>query len=265
MAAFMPLPGENALWSDAIDTDFAKQLDLDLRLSAARATAGQLTLMDVAATAQIKDGLGAFDISDASAFGGIIQAGFRVDQRGDNDQAEFRFLATDIDLQPFGTAAGLDGMLPQAKGTISTIIAGPADEWETLFARAEGSASVKVGPGTMPGIDIEAFRQRAGQGGFFPLRDIPRGTMAFDKAEFRATIARGIARLDVAKVEQPRQTIALTGILPLVGRGIALSGAILPRGTPEAPASAEPLAAFFVGGSWNAPFVSPILPNFPQE
>lgn len=270
LGAFVQVPDEEGRWNGPIELDFARQLQLDLRLSAARATAGPLELGQLAATAQIKEGLAAFDISDSSAFGGVIQAGLRIDRSSQANKAEVRFLASDVDINAFGAAVGLGQAMPQAKGTISTIVSGPADHWEAMLSRAEGSISVKLGPGSVAWFDLDAFRERASRGGFFPLREIPAGTIAFESAEFRSTVTSGVAKLDTAKVMQPRQIIAFTGILPLVGQGIALSGSILPREPAAstatgAPAETPPLAAFFVGGSWRAPFVSPILSEFPIE
>ena len=270
LGAFIQLPDEQGRWKGPIELDFARQLLLDLRLSAARATAGPLELGQLAATAQINEGLAAFDISDSSAFGGTIQASLRIDRRRDADQAEVRFLASDVDFNAFGATAGLGTALPQAKATISAIVSGPADQWESMFAGADGSISLKLGPGSVAWFDLDAFRERTSSGGFFPLRDVPSGTIAFESAEFRSTVTRGVARLDIAKVMQARQRISFTGILPLVGQGIALSGKIIAR-DPAAPAETAspaetlPLAAFFVGGSWKSPFVSPILSDFPME
>lgn len=270
LGSFVQLPGEQGRWSGPIELDLARKLQLDLRLSAARATAGPVELGQLAATAQINDGLAAFDVSDGSAFGGTIQAGLRIDRQSVAGQAELRFMASDVDANAFGSAMGLGNALPQARATISALISGPSDGWETMLAAGEGSISVKLGPGSVSWFDLDAFRERASRGGFFPLREITAGTIAFDSAEFRSTVTSGVARLDTAKVTQQRQIITFSGILPLVGQGIALSGTILARDAATengaaAPADASPLAAFFVGGSWRSPFVSPILSDLPME
>ncbi|OWK21955.1 hypothetical protein AJ88_13350 [Mesorhizobium amorphae CCBAU 01583] len=74
LSAFTPLAPTGEAGPGEINTSFADKINLDLRLSAAHATAGPVQLADVAATAQVKNGLAVFDISDASAFGGNIQA-----------------------------------------------------------------------------------------------------------------------------------------------------------------------------------------------
>jgi AsmA protein len=92
-----------------------------------------------------------------------------------------------------------------------------------------------------------------------------------------------VATLDKAEVKSGNQIISLAGLVPFIDRGLALSGTIYPAPKP-APASKDaakpavdpaqpaapaadtrPTAAFFVGGSWSAPFISPIYPSMMPE
>lgn len=243
----------------AIDTSFADHVNLDLRLSAAKATAGSITLAEVAATAQVKGGLAAFDISDAEAFGGNVQAGVRFDRKPGGTQAELRLLASDIDGGAFGTAAGMSHLVPIGRGTVSVILKGPGTSWETLLQNADGSVSATFGVGAIAGLDLQAFAARAAEGGFFSLDEVAEGTLPVDGVELKAAISNGVARIDKAEARTPANRIWLTGIVPYLGRGLALSGAIEPK---DATASTSNLAkriAFFVGGSWGAPFISPLV------
>ena len=97
LAAFTPFtPGSDSA-PGAVDVAFAEKYNLDIRLSTAKATAGDFSFSDVAATAQVKGDLTAFDISDATIFGGTVQAGLRYDRKGDGGNLEMRLLASDID------------------------------------------------------------------------------------------------------------------------------------------------------------------------
>jgi AsmA protein len=119
---------------------------------------------------------------------------------------------------------------------------------------AEGTISASFGPGTVAGFDLAAFLTRITEGGFFALRDIPGGTLNVERAELKAIVGSGLARIDKADIATPDRIISLIGIVPHIGRGLALSGAVLPK---AAEGGGQPLARFFVGGSWSAPFVSP--------
>ncbi|HEY4193357.1 MAG TPA: AsmA family protein [Mesorhizobium sp.] len=263
LSAFTPLalPGGQ----DAKDTDasFANRLDLDLRLSAAHAMAGTVQLADVAATAQVKNGLAVFDISDATAFGGNVQASVRLDRKPQGTEAEIRLLAADVNGASFGAAAGMTRLVPTGTGTVSLILKGPGKAWDSILESADGSISATFGAGTLTGLNLPAFLKRSQQGGFFALDDVADGTVPVDGVELKATISKGVARIDKAEANSAKSKIWLTGIVPYAGRGLALSGGIIqpnqtaPADNGQAPTTPSQ-ASFFVGGTWTTPFISPI-------
>ncbi|WP_127599338.1 AsmA family protein [Nitratireductor alexandrii] len=260
LSAFSPSPAGVIVWDEQIDLSFAHELGLDLRLSANRATAGALSMTKVAAAVQVKDGLAAFDISDATAFGGTVQAGLRIEPSAGGKAAQLRILATDIDTTQVETAMRLTPPVPRARGTVSIILDSTVTAWKDFLSKAGGSVSVKLGSGTIAGLDLPGFLARAKQSGFFPLDEVSNGNLPIESAELKATVADGVARLDVAKAISGEQAISLTGIVPYVGRGLALSGMVAPRQLTGNAGPPGEVSAFFVGGSWNAPFVSPMLP-----
>jgi AsmA protein len=284
LAAFTPLASlEDGNPGPPSGAGLIQGTNVDLRLSAVKATAGPVTLANVAATAQVKQGLAVFDVSDASAFGGDLQTGVRIDRKPNGNQVELRFHATDIDGAQIAKAFGLTRLFPQATGNASLMLKGMGRDWETVLDTGEGQISVSFGAGKVPGIDLAGFIKRAKSAGFFPLSAVGKGTLALDKLDLKATIAGGVATLDKAEAKSGDQIISLAGLVPFVDRGLALSGTIYPTPKP-APASKDaakpaddpaqpaapatdtrPTAAFFVGGSWSAPYISPIYPSMMPE
>lgn len=270
LSAFTPLSAPANQVSGEIDPTFADRLNLDLRLSAARATAGTIPLAEVAATAQVKNGLAAFDVSDAAAFGGNIQASLRFDRNPGGTQVEMRMLASDINGGAFGKAAGMPVLMPTGTGTVSIILKGPGKGWNSILENADGSISATFGPGSLTGLNLPAFLKRNSERGFFPLEAVDDGTVAIDGAELKASIAKGVIRIDKAQATSGKSRLWLTGIMPYAGRGLALSGGITDT-TATAPAPAEgavvapaiPPLQFFIGGSWSRPFISPVTPAVP--
>lgn len=274
LSAFTPIAPAGQAGPGEFDTGFADKINLDLRLSAAHATAGPIQLADVAATAQVKNGLAVFDISDASAFNGNIQSSLRFDRKPDGTQVELRLLASDVDTGAFATAAGMTRLVPAGTGTVSVILKGPGKAWDSIFENADGSFSATFGPGSLNGLNLPAFLKRNEQGGFFALDDVADGSLPIDGAEIKASISKGVARLDKAEVNAQKYKIWLSGIASYTGRGLALSGGIIPNGQPaqqqpaQQPATAGQTAVqapqppkqslFFVGGNWSTPFISPI-------
>ena len=270
LSAFTPLVSPARQGSGDADENSANRLDLDLRLSAAHATAGATQLADVAATAQVKNGLAVFDISDASAFGGTIQTSLRFDRKPQGTQAEIRLLASDVDGAAFGAAAGMTRLVPTGKGTVSVILKGPGKAWDSILENADGSISATFGAGTLTGLNLPAFLKRSEQGGFFALDDVANGTLPIDGIELKATISKGVARIDKAEANSAKTKIWLTGIVPFAGRGLALSGGVVQPNQTAAPVNGQAAtipsqASFFVGGTWSTPFISPIKAGISEQ
>lgn len=267
LSTFTPLPEAGSRDALAFEAPEPRQFDIDLRLSAARAGVGSANLTDVAATAQVRGGLATFDISDATAFGGTVQFGIRVDHAGRDSKVELRLVATDIEGGQLARQLGVTRVVPRARSTVSLILKGSGTSWETIMRNADGSVSASLGAGEIAGLDLAAFLARSGRAGFFALSEIAEGALPIETAQIKASLSNGIARIDRAEARSGGRMIALSGLIPFAGRGIALSGTVGPvtaEGDGAAPPP-EPEAAFFVGGSWSEPFISPVPPLGPPD
>ena len=295
LAAFTPLASPSGRQDQEVGAGITDRLNLDLRLSAAHASVGSIQLANVAATAQVKNGLAVFDISDAAAFGGNIQSSLRFDRKPAGTQVEMRLLASDVNGAQFGAAAGMTRLMPTGTGTISIILKGPGRAWDSILESANGSISATFGPGNLTGLNLPAFLKRNQQGGFFALDEVSDGTVPIDGAELKASISNGVARIDKAEAKSAKTKIWLSGIVPYAGHGLALSGGITsaaqpppaqpaqpaqppaqsadagtgadaatPPAQPPAPPAQPDQLSFFVGGTWNTPFISPITRAVPS-
>ena len=266
LSAFTPLEPAAGSGPGMVDRDFANRLNLDLRLSASKATAGTLTLAEVAATARVNDGFAAFDISDATAFGGTIQTGLRFDRKPGGAEIELRLLASDIDGGAFGAAAGISRLAPAARGTISVILKGRGTTWDTLMAHSDGSISASFGKGALSGFDADRFVQLLGEGKTFPLADVSKGSFAIDAMEIKASVTDGVATLETATARSASRQVALSGTVPYRGGSLALSGTVGPaKPAAEGDAAAKDVLPFVVGGSWSQPYIAPNVEGLAVE
>jgi AsmA protein len=238
----------------AMDGSVADQMALDLRLSANRATAGTVTFSDLAATAQVKPDLAAFDISDAEAFGGNVQAGMRIDRHRPVAEVELRLRGENIDMGALAQTIQAHRLMPVSRGTFSIALRGVGEELSDVIRSANGSISANFGPGAMAGIDIAKFVERAVQGDFFALEEVGSGSLAFTGIALKAGVENGTAKVDRLDIATANGRLALRGIVPLPGRGLALAGRL------EGGGNAAPIP-FFVGGSWDSPYISPVMPG----
>jgi AsmA protein len=244
------------------DLGFTDQFSLDLRLSATRARGGGAELADVAATAQVRSGFAAFDISDATALGGEIQAGFRVDRKEGGEFGEMRVSGEEIDWAMIATMAGWKRNVPAGKGSLSLVLKSPVDSWALLSGNLSGTVSAKLGPGTITDLDLTKLLSHAPGSGFFPLESIGDGSLAVDGAEFKATLGSGVAKIATAKAWTAQEMIKLDGIIPYVGRSLALSGSVSAKEGATSTLVPDRERRFFIGGSWGSPYISPISPEF---
>lgn len=263
VAAFAPIAGGEGDIDDPIDIGFADQLSLDIRLSATAAALGSIALSDVAAAAQVRSGLATFDISDATAFDGMLQASIRIDSAGEGKAVEMRLMADDVDAFAMAKAFGSERLVPQGRASFSTILKGTGGTWRTALGNAEGSVSASIGQGALVGFDLARFRERATAGGFFALSDVSDGTVPFRSFSLKARVVGGVARVERADFQLDGQVASLSGIVPYLGRALALSGQFAAVGADGA--RGEPEANFFIGGAWDAPYLLQAAPTSPYE
>lgn len=244
------------------DLGFTDQFSLDLRLSATKARGAGAELTDVAATAQVRSGFAAFDISDATAFGGEIQAGFRVDRKETGEFGEMRVSAEGIDWALIAAMADWKRNVPAAKGSFSLVLKSPIESWALLPRNLTGTVSAKLGPGSITGLDMAKLLSHQPGDGFFPLESIGGGSFPVEGAEFKATLGGSVAKITTAKAWTKQEMIALDGIIPYVGRSLALSAVVAAREGATSALVPDHERRFFIGGSWNAPYVAPIAASF---
>ncbi|WP_011579515.1 MULTISPECIES: AsmA family protein [Chelativorans] len=231
------------------------ELDFDLRVSAASATYDNAVLTDVAAAAMVREDLAAFDISDASAFGGTLQFGLR---RSNGDNVDISMTGEEINIGEMAAAFGYQRLMPQATGDFSLILKGTGQRIETVLQSADGSVSANLGAGSVPGLSIDAFLTRSEAGNFFPMAALEEGMLRTESIKMKATVSKGVMQINDAEAKSGPYTIGINGFVPLAGRGLALYGTLAaPENTDERLKS--PLS-FFVGGNWAAPFIASFLP-----
>ncbi|MFC4624514.1 AsmA-like C-terminal region-containing protein [Daeguia caeni] len=281
-SVFVPLPEDRALspnergeaMQDEIDMSVIDRAEVDLRLSAQNASAGPISLTDLAATVQIRGGRAIFDIGDAKAFTGTLQTNVQIVRDLKSANGELRFTASDIDSAAFLRALGVKQPFISGKGNISLFMKGPVHRWSTLLTNAVGNVRVELRNGQMQGFNLQDFLARAQSERFFALTRKDNVSLAFTRLDLKANLVDGVATLESARLETPEATLNLAGIVPFVDRSLALSGEVIfpsPRqaesqdapgqpdnmAAPAMPAPVKPSLNFFVGGSWDRPFISP--------
>jgi AsmA protein len=239
----------------------------DLRISASEAVTPGYTLNQVAATMRVRDGTAAFQLLDAAGFGGRVDASLQLAQPDKDLTAKLHIEGRNVDGAPMAAAAGIPGLLPDAKGHVLVDMEGQGNDLSGALLNARGSASAVLGAGSLADIDLGVFLEKSATGEFFALAETRGSSMALDSLDVETTITAGIVRIRKAEAVAGGRRIWLDGLASYRDRGLALSGGIGPvgSGTAAAKDAIPDEARFFVGGSWGAPFVSPIRSQPPAQ
>lgn len=254
LTAFVPLPSGGGL-DRPIDTRFIDELDLDMRLSAATARAGSLRMSKVAASLQFAGGVASFDVNDADLYSGKAQAALRIDIRNGEPKGEFRLGIENMATGEFARDIGMIRIEPQLPGSLSILARGTAKTWRTMLQTAAGTFLYRGGEGQVNGLDWADFVGRTSSAEVFGLWSVPSGAFTVLRTEFEGKIEFGNLRLTDGSVTANDQEIQLRGIMPYEDKSLALFGSVKAA---EGDAAA-PGRAFFVGGSWYNPYISPVL------
>lgn len=284
IGAFVPLPDrhynpenysiyhrEELASNDIINTNFMQNTEFDLRLSAQNAVAGPVNLNNIAAAIQVTPSRANFDIGDAKAFKGSIATNISIIRDLNGANGELRFNATDIDSAEMLQLMGIGNPPIYARGNISLSLKAPLTYWSQLAKSADGTLSLNLANGQIKGLDFQNFIKQLQTQQFFALQETANINLNFNRLDVKANITDGVATLDAANIQIADSSIKLAGIIPITNRSLALSGVltlpeILTKATDNQAASNEnsavlntdskPKLQFFVGGSWDRPFVS---------
>jgi AsmA protein len=264
VSIFTPLMSYDRLGPDMSES-LLNRADFDLKITTPQASLDGVALTDVSGGVSVKTRQANFTIDSAKAFNGTVSGDFSIDNTGKAPQTAIHMSAKNVDGLTFGEASGFSKVVPHAQGDISLTLSGVGQAVDSMLTFADGTLSARFGKGQIAGIDLAALVSRTAGGGFFPLEEITKGSLAIDSADLQATIIHGVGRIEKAEIRSGPRIVFLSGIMPYAGRGVALSGTVasLEKVGLLNPSGRE--ASFFVGGSWDAPFVSAALPPQPLQ
>ncbi len=239
-------------------------LDLDVRLSARQAQMGIFSLADVGASVIVAGEEAKFDIGDSQFEGGEMTAHLEATRRDFDGGGKLQLSIRNADFNALAEKLQLKGPLPHATGSLDLSLQTPKAIWTTGLADVTGKLKFSAGAGSIPGVDIAAFRTQAAQKPFFALSSAANGSFAFNKLDLQADFTNGTAEIHDARFAGLDQSLTLSGLITYESNGLALSGSL--EATDPAKVADLPLLPFFIGGSWPNPVISPVpLFNTPTK
>ncbi len=253
LGAFITLPSNRPPFEPPLNLDFMSQIHTDLRLSAQSAQFGAFEMTELAATAQINDASAIFDIGDALAYGGNVQARLQLSRdQAKGDTALMSLSGQGVDTRLVGQALDLPRTMPLGIAQMSVDVEAPLGSWRSMLQTAEGRLMFKMNEGTTIGFGFQTLLESVGPSQFFTLSNQDQGEEVFTSLNFEGALADGVATIESAEINYEQGKVQLEGVAPYKSGGIALTATVEPAKESVVPEARQ----FFIGGSWDRAFAT---------
>ena len=236
-----------------ITLDGIEDLNLDLRLSAARIKIAQAELGRTAVAANMRDGKLDITIGEAQAFGGVVKGsiGLAIADGGVEANSHLQFVDVDLESslrEVFGVQR-LTG-----RGNMTLNVDGSGDSVLALTNTLNGTASMNAHSGALVGINVEQLLRRLERRPLSGNGDFRSGRTPFDDLLIDMTIAQGTVSVDKMHVDGPAVRLALNGQASVPMRDLDLKGTATLISTETDNQFELP---FVVQGRWDDPILLP--------
>jgi AsmA protein len=241
-----------------ITLDGLNDVDVDLRLSAARVTLGTAKLGRTAVAANLRGGNFTVTVGESEAFGGVVRGSFGLAHApvGADVKAQLQFADVDLD-QALGEMFGIRRL--EGKGNLGFAIDSSGDSIYGLTKSLNGTASLTSRKGAIVGLNVEQLLKRLAKS---PLsgsgNDLRSGKTPYDQLMVSLKIDQGTVNVDDVHIEGPALRLGLGGSASIPDRELDLNGtaALLSASSNTEPVTAFELP-FIVRGPWDDPLMLP--------
>ena len=227
-----------------------------LRLSAARASAGNVALANVAAVTQIRNGEAVFEMADAAGYGGFAQARFKLGRQDGQVFFDLQISTDGIDSAALADTLGIRGLVPLGRLTGSVRVGAPLGQWRDMYDRASGTIAFGMADGRISGFSRQTLFGGSEDQRFFRLQEAASADQ-FDTMRIEARVQDGVIIIEDGSIAYPDFTVTLNGVIPYSTASVALTTIAGERDADDQPAG--PVVQHFIGGSWSNPYATPVL------
>jgi AsmA protein len=236
--------------------------DLDVRLSAAKVTAGTTKFGRTAIGANLRDGTLALSVGEAQIFGGILKGSFGLARSGTeatataetaaNVKTQFQF--NDVDLEAFAGDV-LGNKKITGRGNLNIALEASGSSSYELAQSLDGTVSLTGHDGALMGFNVEQLLRRLERRPLSGAGEFRSGRTPFNTLNVALKFDHGIATTDDAKIEGPAARLTLSGTASVPAREYDLKGVASLASAPDSPPAFE--LPFVVQGPWDDPLIFP--------
>jgi AsmA protein len=243
-------------WSRVpIVLDGLMDLDVDLRLSAARISLGNAKLGRTAIGANLRDGRLTLAIGESQAFAGVLKGSLTLAraQFGAEIKSQLQFANVDLEscLRDLFGIRRVDG-----KGTLVFAVEAAGESVLALTQTLSGTASLVAENGSLSGLNVEQLLKRLERRPLSGGGEFRSGRTPFDKLTVSLRLAEGTAHIEDVRLESAAVRLALAGSASIPARDLDLKGtASLVAAVADSPPTFE--LPFVIQGPWEDPLLLP--------
>lgn len=228
--------------------------DLDIRLSAARVTAGATRFGRTAVGANLRDGKLALSVGEAQVFGGILRGSFGLANTETSTSLTTQFQLTDIDLEAFAAEMFGNRRL-SGHGALTGVLQAAGGSPYELTQSLEGTVNLTGHDGALLGFDVAQLLRRLERRPLSGLAEFRSGRTPFTVLDVPLKFEHGIASTEQARIEGPSARLTVSGKADVPAREYDLKGVASLLSSPDAPPAFE--LPFVVQGPWDDPLILP--------
>jgi AsmA protein len=248
LAAALPIGLDN---QSSNELRLLDDLDLDIRLSAEQATIAGYEISNAAGAIRIAKGEASVDLGTGEIAGGTIMGRLELSGPATAKNGQLTVNLNKVHMDQVSVA---QSGIPVASGALTgkLEIAGPYKNLQTLIASGKGSVRLELDKGVIRNFNMATMQAAMNEQGLFELPTVYVGMSEASAFSIDADIKNGVAIINNTDVTIDGRRVSLSGAIPLLSRGIALTGKI----TDLEPTKATAPKSFFVGGTWARPLVT---------
>ena len=242
-----------------ISLDGLNDVDVDLRLSAARVTLANAKLGRTAVAANLRGGHFTVTVGESEAFGGVVKGSFGLAQSpgGAALKAQLQFADVDLD-QCLGELFGIRRI--EGKGNLGFAVDSKGESVYGLTQALNGTASLMSRKGAIAGLNVEQLLKRLAKSPLSRGNELSSGKTPYSQLSANVKIEQGTINVEDVRIEGPSLRLGLAGSASIPARELDLTGtASLLSASASGAAEAAPAfeLPFMVRGPWDDPLLLP--------
>jgi AsmA protein len=229
-------------------------LDLDLRLSAARLEWRGRAVEDAAGSLMCKAGACTATLLEANAYQGTLKGQLSVARGARGLATQATVSLADADLGAASADFGWSGL--HGRGDVEANLRATGFAASDSILSLTGQASATLTMGAVDGVSVEEALRRSQRHPVDVARSLGNGATHFSRGRLRLTIADGVATIDEGRIEGPGSTIDFGGMIDIAGRAWQAQARAVQSDAEGAPSPDAARLTIILSGPWAAPNVS---------